>query len=65
MILGSINVGFKSLGGERSGDCNVDVVCPERSGWEKEIKSVAGISFGGGLFCTGAMINNMNQDRTP
>jgi len=63
--LGFINVGFRSFSGEKSGGCNVDVVCPERVGWEKEIKSVAGVSWGGSLFCTGTMINNMNQDQTP
>jgi len=63
--LTSINVGFTGFGTSRSGNCNVDVVCPERAGWEKEIKSVAGYSFGGSIFCTGAMINNFREDRTP
>jgi len=63
--LGFINVGFRSFTGDKSGSCNIDVVCPLREGWESEIKSVAGIAFSGSLFCTGAMINNANNDGTP
>ena len=63
--LTSINVGFRGFGSDRSGDCNIDVVCPLRTGWEKEIKSVAGLSYDGSLFCTGTMINNMKEDQTP
>jgi len=64
--LTSINVGFRGFGvGDKSGSCNVDVVCPDGDGWEKEISSVAVYSKGGSLACTGAMINNMEQDGTP
>lgn len=63
--LGYVNVGFVPIGGDKSGGCNIDVVCPEREGWEKEIASVGGVSFGGSLFCTGSMINSMEQDQTP
>ena len=67
VLLGSINVGFRQLGKnlDKSGSCNIDVVCPLGIGWESEIQSVAGIAFSGSLFCTGAMINNMRQDGTP
>jgi len=59
VYIGTLDVGNKS------GSCNIDVVCPLGDGWRSEIRSVAGLSYGGSLFCTGAMINNMNQDRTP
>jgi len=67
IVLGSVNVGFRHVGkgDEKSGGCNVDVVCPERDGWEAEIAAAAGISYGGGLFCSGSMINNMESDGTP
>ena len=76
LSLSSVNVGYKGFrirpenehGQPRrklSGSCNIDVVCPEGNGWEAEISSVAVYSTGGGTFCTGAMINNANEDGTP
>jgi len=66
--IGSINVGFRSIGkiiNNLSGVCNVDVMCPIGDEWDSEIRAVGGYSFGGNLFCTGAMINNMKKDGTP
>jgi len=64
--LTSINVGFRGFDvGGKSGSCNVDVVCPDGGGWEKEIGSVAVYSKGGSFACTGAMINNVEEDGTP
>jgi hypothetical protein len=66
--LTSINVGYRGFGedpADRSGSCNVDVVCPEGNGWWDEIPSVGVISTGGSLFCTGFMVNNTAQDETP
>jgi len=66
--IGSINVGFRSIGrmiNNLSGNCNIDVVCPIGNDWDSEIQAVAGYSYGGNLFCTGAMINNMEEDGTP
>ena len=66
--LGSINVGYRAFGSlsqDRSGTCNNDVVCPEADGWRDEIPSVAAISTGGSIFCTGFMVNNTAGDETP
>jgi V8-like Glu-specific endopeptidase len=66
--LTSINAGYRGFGEEpanKSGSCNVDVVCPEGNGWWDEIPSVGVISTGGSLFCTGFMVNNTAQDETP
>jgi len=68
--LGSINVGYRGFGaagggGVDSGSCNVDVVCPEGDAWRDEIPAIAVISVGGGLTCTGFMVNNTAQDQTP
>ena len=64
--LTSINVGFRGFDvGGKSGSCNVDVVCPDGGGWEKEIASVAVYSKGGAFACTCAMINNVEEDGTP
>ena len=66
--LTSINVGYRGFyeqGISRSGSCNVDVVCSEGDDWRDEIPCVAVISTGGSTFCTGFMVNNTSQDRTP
>ncbi len=68
--LGSINVGYRGFGagktgGVDSGPCNVDVVCPQGDAWRDEIPAVAVISIGGGLNCSGFMVNNTAQDQTP
>ena len=65
--------GRKGKGRQLSGSCNVDVVCDGSDdsdyagidGWRNEIPSVAGIATGGSVFCTGAMINNLRNDKTP
>jgi len=66
--LGSINVGYRGFGArtpDKSGSCNVDVICPQGDGWRDQIKSVAVISTGGSTFCTGFAVNNTARDRTP
>jgi hypothetical protein len=50
---------------EQSGDCHYDVLCPDATGWENQIRSVAMILSGGNGFCTGALVNNTAQDGTP
>lgn len=49
----------------KSGSCNIDVVCGEGAAYNEQIRSVATISFGGSRFCTGAMINNTANDGKP
>ncbi len=47
-----------------SGDCNIDINCPEGADWQIEKRSVCRIDIGGG-WCTGALINNTENDGTP
>ncbi len=47
-----------------SGECNVNVICPEGDNWRPEIRSVACIIAGGG-YCTGTLVNNCNNDSVP
>ncbi len=54
--------GPDALGQDISGSCNVDVVCPSGAPWVAEIPAIAAISSGGGIFCTGFMVNNTAQD---
>lgn len=48
-----------------SGSCNNNVNCPVGADWEVEKKSVAIIVEGGFGMCTGALVNNTNNDGTP
>lgn len=66
--LGRVNQGFRTFAQKtntKSGSCNIDVVCSEGDGWREEINSVAVISTGGSTFCTGFMVNNTRNDKTP
>jgi len=68
--LGAINPGYRGFhagsgGGERSGSCNVDVVCPEGDPWRDQIKSSGVYTRNGTWTCSGAMINNTAFDKTP
>jgi len=48
-----------------SGNCNINVNCPEGEEWQVEKKSVGLIVDGGFASCTGALVNNTSQDGTP
>ncbi|MEX0799070.1 MAG: serine protease [Bacteriovoracaceae bacterium] len=65
--LTQINQGYRTFSQptEKSGACNVDVVCSEGDDWREEIDSVGVISTGGSTFCTGFMVNNTSNDRSP
>ena len=47
-----------------SGDCNINVICPQGDDWRDQIRSVALIDVGGG-YCTGTLLNNCANDTTP
>lgn len=65
--LGHVGQGFRTFGEstQKAGDCNIDVACEDSKGWEKEVNTVGVISTGGSRFCTGFMVNNTAQDKTP
>lgn len=65
--LGHVGQGFRTFGQStnKSGSCNIDVACSDSKGWENEVNSVAVISTGGSTFCTGFMVNNTSNDKTP
>ena len=48
-----------------SGDCEIDVNCPQGSGWELPRNGVAMLVNGSGGFCTGSMVNNTAGTTTP
>lgn len=44
----------------KSGNCNVDTICPEGDAWREQIAAVAGYGFSESsdqLFCTGSLVN--------
>jgi len=66
--LTSINRGYRFFGEDlnppvdKSGSCNVDVVCPVGDSWRDEIASVGVFTIGGVWKCTGFMINNTAEN---
>jgi V8-like Glu-specific endopeptidase len=66
-----VNHGYREVGsaqdksGEKSGSCNVDVVCSQGDNWREEIRSVGRYTRSGIYLCTGALVNNTAQDRKP
>jgi len=61
------NVGFIT-GDFKDSSCEVNINCPEGSNWQNQKKGVARISVkeGGSYgWCTGSLVNNINQDCTP
>jgi hypothetical protein len=67
--LTAINEGYRGFEAPpyrgSSESCNVDVICPLGDGWRSEIPSVGMYTINGNLTCTGAMVNNTNEDQTP
>jgi hypothetical protein len=49
----------------KSGDCNINVVCPQGDPWRDQIRSVAMITIRGIYACTGQMLNNTAENETP
>jgi hypothetical protein len=75
LALTRVNHGFRASGlagdtpppsaASASGSCNIDVVCPQGDAWREQIRSVGAYSRGGIDACTGALVNNTAEDRTP
>ena len=68
LTLASINIGYRSFdefAPDKSGACNVDVACPAADDWRNEAQAVALISVAGSTLCSGYMVNNTAQDKTP
>ncbi|MBS4014066.1 MAG: T9SS type A sorting domain-containing protein [Bacteroidetes bacterium] len=52
----------------QAGSCNVNVACPQGAAWGNQINSVLMLASSNGVsngFCSGALINNTNNDGTP
>jgi lysyl endopeptidase len=63
--LTSINHGYRDFAEtayEKSGACNIDVVCPQGGAWRDPIRSVVALHYGGAINCSGALVNNTGQN---
>jgi lysyl endopeptidase len=60
-------VGIVSEDGQfgTSGDCHVDINCPEGGNWQNEKQAVCRITINGQNLCSGALLNNTAEDGTP
>jgi lysyl endopeptidase len=69
--LGAVHHGFRALlpmaksAPGASGGCHIDAVCPLGDAWRDELRSVAHITVGGILLCTGQLVNNTLQNEDP
>ncbi len=73
LVIGMVVHGYRNIftfsdtDGDRvneSGNCNMDVICPDGTPWAIHKQAVARILNGGGL-CTGTLLNNTANDGTP
>jgi uncharacterized protein YcfL len=64
--LTTVNHGFTDFEtAEKSGSCNVDVICSQGNSWRSQIRSVGRYTISGAFLCTGALINNTAQNFRP
>ncbi|MEM7248933.1 MAG: hypothetical protein AAF533_26635 [Acidobacteriota bacterium] len=60
--VGSVGTGIHSHGVGGSGDCNIDVACPEADLWQDQTRGIVLILVGGGEVCSGSLVNNTSND---
>ncbi|MFW6222712.1 MAG: trypsin-like serine peptidase, partial [Bacteroidota bacterium] len=71
LVIGKIGQAYKDLFEtvlKISEESNIDINCPEGDLWQQEKHAVAKMTFSddnGGYLCSGALINNTNNDGTP
>jgi len=72
--IGKIVHGYRALPGReetapsKSGSCNLDVACDEADPWREQVRSVGRYTFESGgatFFCSGALVNNTAENKTP
>ena len=72
-IYSDAEAAMKGPHGTAEGDCHIDVKCPLGEGWDNQIRATVAleITFHTNMgyditgMCSGALINNTRQDRTP
>jgi V8-like Glu-specific endopeptidase len=67
--ISAVNHDYKNIFGTRplgeAGLCNLDVYCPEASNYTTEKQAVVCMIVNGNTLCTGTLLNNTKQDKTP
>jgi lysyl endopeptidase len=53
----------EKIGGDTSGSCNIDVVCPQGDQHRDQIRGVGAYTRAGVDYCSGSLINNTSNDR--
>ncbi len=64
----AVEMSLKGAHGQAEGNCHINVVCSEGDDWRDQIRSVVAIEIMAGGYsymCSGALINNANQDKKP
>ncbi|MCL2040566.1 MAG: choice-of-anchor J domain-containing protein [Bacteroidales bacterium] len=49
----------------QSGSCQRNTICPEGNGWQDQVRSVFALYSGGTELCSGSIVNNTANDKTP
>ena len=66
VVISRVNHGYRHFGElSKREPCNVDVVCPEGDPFRDQIRSVALYTLNGFFVCSGALVNNTQQDGRP
>ncbi len=67
--IASVNHDYKNVFGTRplgeAGLCNMDVICPGAASFAVEKQAVVSLIVDGRELCTGTLLNNTRQDKTP
>lgn len=72
--IGAVVQGYRSLSSSetdapaKSGSCNLDVACEEADPWREQVRSVGRYTYesdGFTYLCSGALVNNTAEDKTP
>ncbi len=66
--LGRVSCGYRGFGedfSDKSGACNIDVICDEGDDWRDDIASIGMYSVGGIQRCSGVLVNNTDEDERP
>ena len=53
---------WKAATGKGAGSCNIDTTCSSAASWTTDAGSVAKITIGGVIACSGQLVNNVKQD---
>ncbi len=71
LTIGTIGHDYLNIFGKKdgqygaSGECNIDVNCPEGANWQVQKKSVCRMIINNSLLCSGSLVNNTSQNKAP